>query len=406
VNAPVIVTVTVNDGNGNTNTCQATVTVEDKIPPVAVCKNHVIVFNGEDEIILNAADIWNQAASSDNCGPVFFVSATPPAISCDELGNVVPVTVTIEDASGNTATCMSMVTVEGLPCGWSQQPDGVNCVNGNQISYDVPSEIFTAVSTNCYYNNPFNSDELAFTQYDLCGDGSLTAHVTGISGNSLGWAGITMRESNAGGAKKVQLMINRNSNFSRREVRFMTNGSSYPQQFPAQNRFWLRLVRQGNQFVGYTSPNGTTWFQVMAATVSMNNCIEIGLIATNYQDNSVVTATFASVSVTGGNAAMALPADVAQLAPYSSAITPHSFEVYPNPTDGKLNVDLSQYKGSSVRMELYSVAGKLLQFTEIEEVQTILEQLDISNLQNGVYLVKVKSEGWFDITKRVVLARE
>ncbi len=228
----VIVTVTVNDGNGNTNTCQATVTVEDNIPPVAVCKNHTIVFNGEEQIVLNAADIWNEAASSDNCGPVFFVSANPPAIPCEELGNVIPVTVTIEDASGNTATCISMVTVNGLPCGWSQQPNGINCVDGNEISYDVPTEVFTAVSTDCYFANPFNSDEMAFAQHDLCGNGSLVAQVTSISGSAWGWAGLTMRESNAGGSKKVQLLTNL-TNFCRREVRYTTNGTAYPQQFPA-----------------------------------------------------------------------------------------------------------------------------------------------------------------------------
>lgn len=399
VGAPVVVTVTVNDGNGNTNTCQATVTVEDNIPPVAVCKNHTIVFNGEDEIVLNAADIWNQAASSDNCGPVFFVSAMPPAIPCDELGNVVPVTVTIEDASGNTATCVSMVTVEGLPCGWSQQPNGVNCVNGNQISYDVPSEVFTAVSTNCYYSSPFNSDQLAFAQYDLCGNGSLTAHVTGISGSSLGWAGLTMRESNAGGAKKVQLMTNRNSNISRREVRSTTNGTSYPQQFPAQNRFWLRLVRQGNQFVGYTSHNGANWFQVMAATVSMNNCIEIGLIATNYQDNSVVTATFANVTVVEGNPLL-MPADGV-----AETLMP-GFEIFPNPSSGELNVNLGQYAGKAVRMELYSLQGQLLRLVEIDEVQTTVESLDLSAFGGGMYLLRVKSEGLPDATRRVALTRK
>ncbi len=394
VGAPVIVTVTVNDGNGNTNTCDATVTVEDNIPPVAVCKNHTIVFNGEEEIVLNPADIWNQAASSDNCGPVFFVSANPPAIPCEELGNVIPVTVTIEDASGNTASCVSMVTVDGLPCGWSQQPNGINCVNGNEITYDVPSEVFTATSEDCYFSSPFNSDEMAFAQHDLCGDGSLTAQVTSISGSSLGWAGLTMRESNAGGGKKVQLLTNL-SNLSRREVRYTTNGTAFPQQFPSQNRYWLRLVRTGNQFVGYTSPNGVQWYQAMAVTVSMANCIEIGLVVTNYGQNSTVSATFANVEVVD---VMPLVRPVTGLIPTAAP----EFSAYPNPTTGELNLDLNAYRNRALRLELYDVNGKAVKIVEMDAVERTTP-LDLSSLHSGLYLIRIKSEGLPDATKRVVV---
>ncbi len=363
VGNPVIVTVTVNDGNGNTNSCQATVTVEDNIPPNAVCKNHTIVFNGEEEIVLEADDIWNEAASSDNCGPVFFVGANPPAIPCEELSNVIPVTVTIEDASGNTDNCVSLVTVDGLPCGWSQQPNGINCVNGNEISYDVPTEVFTATSSDCYFSSPYSSDEMAFAQHDLCGNGSLTAQVTGISGNSLGWAGITMRESNAGGAKKVQLLTNL-SNLHRREVRYTTNGTAFPQQFPSSNRYWLRLVRNGNQFVGYASANGVQWFQVMAVTVNMNACIEVGLVVTNYEQMSAVTATFANVEVVDFMMLSAPPPS----GPVTSGQS-LDFEVYPNPTSGEVNVNLSPYAGRAVRIELVDIHGKSREIVEIDAVE-------------------------------------
>jgi hypothetical protein len=77
----------------------------------------------------------------------------------------------------------------------------------------------------------------------------------------------------------------------------------------------------------------------------------------------------------------------------------------PNPTGGELNVDLTQYIGRSVRIETYSLEGKLLQFNELDEVQTTLERLDLKGFQNGMYLVKVKSAGLPDVTKRVVVTR-
>ncbi|MFM9950135.1 MAG: T9SS type A sorting domain-containing protein [Saprospiraceae bacterium] len=225
---------------------------------------------------------------------------------------------------------------------------------------------------------------MAFAQHDLCGDGSLVAQVTSISGTSLGWAGLTMRESNAGGAKKVQLLTNL-SNLIRREVCYTTNGTAFPQQFPSLNRYWLRLERQGNQFVGYTSANGVQWFQVMAVTVSMNACLEIGLVATNYEQNSEVTATFANVEVV----------DVLPLVrPANGVIQPAApdFTAFPNPTTGELNLDFERIPGHSVRLEVYDVHGKAVKVVEIEAAERT-ERLDLSGLYDGVYVIRVKLVG-------------
>jgi hypothetical protein len=151
----------------------------------------------------------------------------------------------------------------------------------------------------------------------------------------------------------------------------------------------------------YVSANGMAWYPVGAQNIVMDNCIQMGLVATNYTANSTVTATFSNVSFTGSNATLALPGGgEAGLAAHSSQFDA-DFNVYPNPTGGELNVDLTQYIGRAVRIETYSLEGRLLQFREIEEVQTTLEQMDMSNIQNGMYLVKVKSAGLPDATRRV-----
>ncbi|MBX2929630.1 MAG: S8 family serine peptidase [Saprospiraceae bacterium] len=388
------VTITVTDDCGSTN-CTFMVTKVDNTPPTAVCNDYTVTFNGQTIIPLEADSL---VTADDNCG-VATIELFPTGISCEQLGQIVPVTVTVTDINMNVAACISNITVAGLPCGWSQQPNGVNCPNGNSIAYAPPTGIWTATSTNCFYGPPFSSDATAFAQRTLCGDGSLTAEVTDISGTALGWAGIVMRESNAAGAKKAQLVTNLN-NLSRREFRTTTNGAANPQQFPSQNRYWLRLVRVGNQFSMYVSPNGAAWYFVGAQNIPMNVCIQMGLVATNYQQTSTVVATFANVSYTGSNVPPLAGAEGA-----ASIEQPHGFEAYPNPTSGELNVNLAQYLGRAVRVEVYGLTGQLLRFVEIEEVQTTVEQLDMSQLENGMYLVKVKSDGLPDATRRVVLAR-
>jgi hypothetical protein len=390
------VTLTVTDVNGLTNTCTFTVTKVDNTPLTVQCFNQTLNFNGEESIALDANDLAN---ASDNCG-VQGISLSPNTISAEQVGQIVPVTVTVTDINGNTVTCTAQITVSGLPAGWSQQPGGAGCA-GNNNAYNPANGVWTATSTNCFYGPPYTSDATSFVQRTLCGNGSITAQVTSINGSALGWAGIVMRESNAPGAKKAQLMTNL-SNFHRREFRTSTNGAAQPQQSASNGRYWLRITRAGNQFTMSVSANGTSWFLIGAQNIIMGNCIQMGLIATNYTANSTVTATFAGVSYTGSNATAASFDHALRGA---SIDTPHSFEVYPNPTVGELNVDLTQYFGRSVRLEVYSLEGKLLQFNEVDEVQTTLERLDLKGFQNGMYLVKVKSAGLPDATKRIVLQR-
>jgi hypothetical protein len=61
---------------------------------------------------------------------------------------------------------------------------------------------------------------------------------------------------------------------------------------------------------------------------------------------------------------------------------------------------------------VYSLTGQLLRFTEIDEVQTTVERLDLSALQSGMYLIRVKAvevENFQpllpDATRRIVVTR-
>lgn len=378
---------TVTDAANLTATCTINVVVVDNQPPTAVCSNYTVAFNGQANLTLDPS---NFVVATDNCG-VASISLSIPVVTCANLGQVIPVTATVTDVNGNTATCTSQITVGGLPCGWSHNSGSLGCESG--VTYNPSTKVWTENAVDCYYQNPFNNDELAFAQYRLCGNGSLTARVTNISGDPYGWGGITMRESNDQGSKKVQLMTNL-SYLSRRETRFTTGGTSYPQQFPSNERYWLRLTRTGTQITGHVSPNGTNWFLVMAQTVNMNNCLEIGLIVTNYNPVSNVTATFDNVSVAGGNSSLAAS---------TNELPFQDFSVFPNPTTGEVTMDLSSFTGKALHFEVYNLQGQLLQRQELEAVETPVVRVDLSDYQNGMYLICVKAEGQPGVTKRIVL---
>lgn len=388
------------DPSANEETCAFYFDVIDTELPVIQCYNPTYVFNGEASLNLILSDF---ASATDNCG-VVDLGIDLDEIFCEQLGEALTVTAMAVDIHNNINTCTSTLTVGGLPCGWSQDPDGVGCIDGNSIDYDVPTEVFTATSTNCFYSSPFTGDELAFARRTLCGDGSLTVEVSGIAGNAFGWAGIVMRESSDPGAKKVQLTTNLGSTLSRREVRSSTNGAANPQQFPGYGRSWLRLVRTGNQFSGYTSNNGIQWYLVMSATVSMSSCIEMGLVLTNYQQVSTVTATFANVLYTDSNNSLVAPGGPQVSLPNDLPVA----TIFPNPTTGKLYLQIpaANISGAPVQIRTFNALGAEVASGFITPTEDILELDQLSGLANGVYFIQVAQSGQLPFTKRVVLERD
>ncbi|MFN7831240.1 MAG: HYR domain-containing protein, partial [Bacteroidota bacterium] len=103
------VTLTVTDVNSNTATCTAVVTVEDTTPPTVSCADITISLDGDGMVTIAGAELDN--GSSDNCPGTLTFSATPSTFTCAQIG-AQTVTLTVTDASGNTANCTSTVTVE------------------------------------------------------------------------------------------------------------------------------------------------------------------------------------------------------------------------------------------------------------------------------------------------------
>jgi hypothetical protein len=388
----ITVSLTAKNRNNVATTCTFNVHKIDNTPPEVLCFDQTLTFNGEDHFILDANVLVDAA---DACG-IESIQLSTDLVTCAQVGQTIPTTATITDINGNVSSCISQITLRGLPCGFSQLPDGVNCTGGSSVDFNASSGVFTLTSTNCYYSNPFRSDALAFAEYQLCGDGSITAHVTGITGTSSGWAGLVMREDNGPGAKKIQLTAHLAGNLLRREIRSLTNGPAYPQSMQAQGRFWLRLVRQGNQFTGFTSANGQVWTPVMSANVGMAHCIDIGLVATNFQFNSQVRATFAQVSIVDNTSNLTLASTTSKAAPATVSI-------HPNPSKGQLSVDLSAYPTQRLVLYICDVRGTLLAQKTVDTGEAVLQNLDLSVHPPGVYYLRIRAKDSQGEVVRIVM---
>lgn len=397
-----IVTMTVTDVNGNSNTCSATVTVEDNIAPSATCQDLTVTFNGETNIDWTIDQIWDEDASSDNCVDVFAVSQSLSQATCDQLGMVLTATVTIEDGSGNESTCNAYVTVDGLPCGWYSDVNSINCTDA-QTDYDTNTEEFLLTSNGCYDASYYRSaDTHGFIQTELCGDGEITAQVTGLIGT--GWAGITMRESNEATAKMIQLMIN-GSSMTRREVRMSTGGVAFAHQYLSLGNNWLKLSRSGNQFRAYQSTDGVNWNAVFVSNLSMPNCIEVGLISMNGASNGALTGLFKNVSfsgTTGYNLQASEnfePVLFHQVDPGSNMLS--SLQLYPNPTRALVNIGSEALLDQPLVLRVYNHYGQVILKQTYQHVQTVPLKLSLEGFSAGAYLVEVLS-GDQRTTKKLV----
>ncbi len=389
------VVLTVNDVNGNTNTCTATVTVKDEVAPeITSCQGGTIDFNGEPTFLSATAIDFD---ATDVCG-VASITYSPEYISCEQLGETVPVTITVTDNNGNSNSCMTSVVVTGLPCGFMDfGEDGIGCEDSNDASYDAPTDTYTLASEGCYSTN-WTTDNAAYLKYDLCGNGEIIAHIASLNPLAGGWAGISARESEATGSKKVALATNL-GNMLRREIRTMTNGYAYPQQFFRPGATWLKLTRNGNQFVGSASSNGINWQIVLVANVSMSSCIQFGLYATNTHAGTL-TATFDNVTISGGMPNANLNTPETNLSNTSTK----DFTVFPNPAKDEVRVDLSDYYGQQVQLQILNQLGQPLLQRQLKEVGSSPESFDVNQLNNGIYTIRLTTKQG-DKVKRFLIVK-
>ena len=103
------VTLTVTDDEGLSSACNAVVTVEDKLPPVMTCRNYTVYLNAEGKGTLTSSDINN--GSSDNCTAGLFMYISKTDFNCSDIGSPVTVNLIGTDASGNSSSCSSQITV-------------------------------------------------------------------------------------------------------------------------------------------------------------------------------------------------------------------------------------------------------------------------------------------------------
>lgn len=143
-----------------------------------------------------------------------------------------------------------------------------------------------------------NADGLHFVYQPWTGNGDIIVRVLSVE-NTDPWAkaGVMFRESLTAGSRHVMTVVTPGNGtaFQRRQV---TDGVSTHNAGPATVApYWVRLVRLGARFEGYSSADGATWTFIGAETNSMADTVYVGLAVTAHNNSLISTATFSDLQL-------------------------------------------------------------------------------------------------------------
>ncbi len=159
-------------------TCSFDVTIVDNEAPTAICQDTTIYLDAAGNATLTAADIDN--GSSDNCSAVT-LTTSQTTFNCSDLGTL-NVTLYVEDAYGNTSSCVANVTIEdSIPPTVACQDITVQLDASGNASITTGDIDFGSVD-NCAIAY-MTLDQTTFNCANV-GNNTVTLSVTDIMGNT------------------------------------------------------------------------------------------------------------------------------------------------------------------------------------------------------------------------------
>lgn len=99
------------DQSGNRDSCSFRITIEDREAPVAICQPTRVFINPSGLQVDTVQALVVDGGSTDNC-EITSRSLSPSIFTCEAIGSIVPVTLTVADKAGNQSACSTMVRVE------------------------------------------------------------------------------------------------------------------------------------------------------------------------------------------------------------------------------------------------------------------------------------------------------
>ena len=239
--------------------------------------------SGED---LGASVLWNSSRDGDlGYGPTLTTSAL-------SIGRHT-ITASVTNA-GKTAkaTIQLEVTIDGKP-GWVSTEVGSHTAGTGSLATNVMtlSGAGTDLAT---------TDNFYFFNRYITGNFTATFRVSGLTATattaSVGWMA---RESLA--TQSAYAWMRTVPKSSSVGMRYRTTATATPANKDTTGvttPVWVRLVRSGNTFTGYTSSNGTTWTNRASFSVTQANSLYLGAAVISASSTALANVSIDNLTIT------------------------------------------------------------------------------------------------------------
>jgi regulation of enolase protein 1 (concanavalin A-like superfamily) len=202
----------------------------------------------------------------------------------------------VSSASANVTTTLALnITQAGLPAGWSDSDVGTVGTAGSAGFANGTFTVKGAGQQIWAFADGFN-----FASQQVSGDTTIIARMVTVGGGVTSEStGIMIRETLTAGSTNVYATYSSGA-LLYFDDRPSTSGSTASQNTASAVTlpYWVKIVRRGNTFSGYSSVDGLNWTQIgSSVSVTMAANVYVGLAVSSNEGN-LATATFDNVSVT------------------------------------------------------------------------------------------------------------
>jgi uncharacterized repeat protein (TIGR03806 family) len=181
-----------------------------------------------------------------------------------------------------------------LPKGWNHQDVGPVGIKGDASFLDGKYNVIGS-GTDIW----FKVDGFHYAYTPIDGDGQIIARVYSMQFTDP-WAkaGVMFREDMTASSKNA-IMVITSGGFSSYQWRLNPGENMHNTDGPTTTTpYWVKLVRQGDMFSGYISPDGEKWMHIDTISVSMKKKLYVGLVVSSHDNTSLNSVMFDNVSVT------------------------------------------------------------------------------------------------------------
>jgi len=225
-------------------------------------------------------------------------------------------------------------------------------------------------------------DSFQYAYRSLSGDGSIMARVV-----SLDWAdawtkgGVMMRESLSPSSRHAMMTATAGKGFSFQRRPSFGADSFHTAGATAPAPSYVRLVRSGDTFIGYSSADGSNWSEVGREYIPMAPTIYVGLAVTSHANGAIAAATFSGVEVVKGAQAPAEPT-FPEGAPPPASGTAKLRVMHWNVHHGGIGTD-GYYNPDRVAAWIASVNPDIATLNEVDDEGQLYNILSALNARTG-----------------------